>query len=81
MCNVLNEFAPNSLVDIFVPETDITEYNLRNFHTFLQLPHPKAEKNEEKFFLFWNFGMALPTDFVMPIRFRHFVGKLADTNN
>ena len=49
MYKVLNGLAPSSLADLFVPQSDITEYDLRGSHTSLQLPHTKTE---EKFFLF-----------------------------
>ena len=48
----LNGLAPSSLPDLFVPKSDITEYDLRGSHTLLQLPHPKTEKLKKSFFLF-----------------------------
>ena len=64
MYKVLNGLAPSSLADLFVPRSDITEYDLRGSHTSLQLPHPKLKK----FFSYsgaklWN---SLPTDLRNP---------------
>ena len=46
---VLNGLVPNSLNDLFVSKSDITEYDLRGSHTSLQLPHPKTEKLKKIF--------------------------------
>ena len=63
MYKVLNGLAPSSLADLFVPKSDITEYDLRGSHTSLQLPHPKTEKLKKSFSYFgaklWN---SMPTD-------------------
>ena len=63
MYKVLNGLAPSSLADLFVPKSDITEYDLRGSHTSLQLPHPKTEKLKRSFSyseaMLWN---SLPTD-------------------
>ena len=63
MCRVLNGLAPSSLANLFVPKSDITEYDLRGSHTSLQPPHPKTEKLKKSFYYsrakLWN---SLPTD-------------------
>ena len=63
MYKVLNGLAPSSLADLFVPKSDITEYDLRGSHTSLQLSHPKTEKLKKSFSYsgakLWN---SLPTD-------------------
>ena len=60
---VLNGLAPNSLNDLFVSKSDITEYYLRGSYTSLQLSHPKTERLKKSFSFsrakLWN---SLPTD-------------------
>ena len=46
---VLNGLVPNSLNDLFVSKSDITEYDLRGSYTSLRLPHPKTEKLKKNF--------------------------------
>ena len=60
MYKVLNGSAPSSLADLFVPKSDIIEYDLRGSHTSLQLPHPKTEK------LTWDFKV--PTSLIVPCK-------------
>ena len=49
MYKVLNKLAPNSLNNLFVLKSDITECDLGGFYTSLQLPHPKTEKLKKVF--------------------------------
>ena len=62
MYKVLNKLAPNSLNDLFVPKSDITECNLRGFYTSLQLPHPKTEKLKSFSFSGAKLWNSLPID-------------------
>ena len=63
MYKVLNGLAPSSLAELFVPKSDITEYDLRGSHTSLQLSRPKTAKLKKSFSYsgakLWN---SLPTD-------------------
>ena len=64
MYKVLNGLAPSSLADLFVPKSNITEYDLRGSNTSLQLPHPKTEKLKKSFcYSGAKLWISLPTDF------------------
>ena len=63
MYKVLNDLAPNALVNLFLRKSDITSHDLRGSSTSLQLPLPRTE-NMKKVFLktgqkLWN---SLPAD-------------------
>ena len=72
MYKVLNGLAPSSLADLFVPQSDIAEYDLRGFPTSLQLPHPKTEKLKKSFSYSpeLSFGILCQQICVIPTRLR-----------
>ena len=84
MYKVLNGLAPNSLNDLFVSKSDITEYDLRVSYTSvtsLQLPHPKAEKLKKSFSsMQLSFGIFCQQICVMPIRFRTLKNGLSNSD-
>jgi hypothetical protein len=49
MYKVLNDFAPNALVNLFVRKSDITDYELRGSTTSLQIPFPRTENLKKSF--------------------------------
>ena len=82
MYKVLNGLAPSSLADLFVPKSDITEYDLRGSHTSLQLPHSKTEKLKKSFVILeLSFGILYQQICVMPIRFRNLKMEYALSNS
>ena len=63
MYKVLNDLAPNALVNLFMRKSDITDHELRGSSTSLQMPVPRT-KNMKKSFSYdgaklWN---SLPAD-------------------
>ena len=83
MYKVLNGLAPSSLADLFVPKSDIIEYDLRGSHTSLQLPHPIKLKNLRNVFVILelSFGILCQQICVMPIRFRNLKMEYALSNS
>ena len=49
MYKVLNDLAPNALVNLFVRKSDITDYKLRGSTTSLQIPFPRTGNLKKKF--------------------------------
>ena len=51
MYKVLNDLAPNALVNLFVRKSDImiTDYELRGSTTSLQIPFPRTENLKKSF--------------------------------
>ena len=72
MYKVLNGLPPSSLTDLFVPKSDITEYDLRGSHTSLQLPHPIPDPS---------FGILCQQICVIPIRLRTLKMEYALSNS
>ena len=63
MYKVLNDLAPNALVNLFMRKSDITDHELRGSSTSLQMPLPRNEYMKKSFSYdrakLWNF---LPAD-------------------
>ena len=49
MYKVLNDLAPNALVNLFMRESDVTDYELRGSSTSLQIPFPRTENVKKRF--------------------------------
>ncbi len=49
MYKVLNDLAPNALVNLFMPKRDVTDYELRGSSTSLQIPFPRTENIKKSF--------------------------------
>ena len=49
MYKVLNDLAPNALVNLFVRKSDITDYELRGSTASLQIPFPRNENLKKRF--------------------------------
>jgi hypothetical protein len=49
MYKVLNDLAPNALVNLFMRESDVTDYELRGSSTSLQIPFPRTENIKKSF--------------------------------
>jgi hypothetical protein len=60
MYQVLNDLAPNALVNFFVRKSDITDYELRGSTTSLQIPFPRTE-NLKNVFLMMRQNCGIPT--------------------
>ena len=63
MYKVLNDLAPNALVNLFMRKSDITDHELRGSSTSLQMPLPRTENMKKSFSYdgakLWN---SLPAD-------------------
>jgi hypothetical protein len=49
MYKVLNDLAPNALVNLFVRKSDITDYEVRGSTASLQIPFPRTENLKKSF--------------------------------
>ena len=49
MYKVLNDLAPNALVNLFMRKSDVTDYELRGSSTSLQIPFPRTENIKKSF--------------------------------
>jgi hypothetical protein len=67
MYKVLNDLAPNALVNLFVRKSDITDYELRGSTTSLQIPFPRTE-NLKKTFLMMGRNCGIPYPQICAIR-------------
>ena len=49
MYKVLNDLAPNALVYLFMPKSDVTDYELRGSSTSLEIPFTRTENLKNGF--------------------------------
>ena len=49
MYKVLNDLAPNALVNLFMRKSNVTDYELRGSSTSLQIPFPRTENIKKSF--------------------------------
>ena len=70
MYKVLNDLAPNALVNLFMRKSDITDHELRGSSTSLQMPLPRTE-NMKKSFLMMGQNCGIPYLLICVIRIHY----------
>ncbi len=67
MYKVLNDLAPNALVNLFMRKSNVTDYELRGSSTSLQTPFPRTENINLKICVIWLLCQYLKVELVITI--------------